>query len=138
MFDSTSPKLAAVLVAALLHWLFGALWFTVFKQQWLIGVGRTAEQLAALGQPAWLPHVVTLFANFALAYVLGWLIPLTGKQTVVHGVQVAAILWVCVVASVFASVYVFEARSLQIFAINTGYPLVGMLLMGIVLGAWKS
>jgi hypothetical protein len=80
---------------------------------------------------------VTLIANLALAYVLGWSILATGPQNVIRGLQVAAILWLGLIASAFATEYVFEARSVQIFAINAGYPLVGMLLMGIVLGAWK-
>jgi hypothetical protein len=53
---ATSPKLGAVIVAAILHWLLGALWFTLFKQQWLVGIGKTSEQLMAAGQSAWLPH----------------------------------------------------------------------------------
>src|SRR5882724_7220759 len=81
MADS-SPKLWAVVVAAVLHWLLGGLWFTVFKDQWLKGVGRTSEQLAASGLAPWLPHVVTFIANLALAYVLGWLILSTGPQSV--------------------------------------------------------
>jgi fatty acid desaturase len=134
---ATSPKLGAVIVAAILYWLLGALWFTLFKQQWLVGIGKTSEQLMDAGQPAWLPHVVTLIANLALAYVLGWAILATGPQNVIRGLQVAAVLWLGLIASAFATEYVFEARSVQIFAINAGYPLVGMLLMGIVLGAWK-
>jgi len=47
-------------------------------------------------------------------------------------------LWLGLIASTFATEYVFEARSLQIFVVNTGYPLVGILLMGIILGAWKK
>ena len=81
--------------------------------------------------------MVTLIANFAMAYVLGWLILATGPQTLMRGVQMAAILWVFV-GAVFATEYVFEARSLQIFVINAGYPFVGMVIMGVVLGAWKK
>ncbi len=136
MFDFT-PKLWAVVAAATLHWLLGAFWFTVFKTQWIQGVGRTPEQLGASSQPAWLPHVVTLAANLALASTLGWVILATGPPTLLRGIEVAVVLWAGIAASVFATEYVFEARTLQIFAINSGYPLVGMMLMGAVLGAWK-
>jgi hypothetical protein len=133
-----SPKLVAVIVAAVLHWLLGAAWFSTLKQQWLVGIGKTSEQILVSGQSAWLPHVVTLIANFTMAYVLGWLILATGPQTVIRGVQVAAVVSLGFVASAFATEYVFEARSLQIFVINAGYPLVGMVIMGVVLGAWKK
>jgi hypothetical protein len=136
--ENTSPKMLAVLVAAVLHWLLGAAWFTTLKQQWLAGLGRTSEQMMATGQPAWLPHVVTLIANFAMAYVIGWVILATGPQTLVRGLQIAAVLWVGVAASVFATEFVFEVRSLEFFCVAAGYPLIGMLIMGTVLGAWKK
>ncbi len=136
--ESTSPKLLAVIVAAVLHWLLGAAWFTMLKQQWLAGLGKTAEQMMATGQPAWLPHVVTLIANFAMAYVIGWAILATGPQTLVRGLQIAAVLWVGIAASVFATELVFEVKSFQFFGIVAGYPLLGMLIMGSVLGGWKK
>jgi hypothetical protein len=42
------------------------------------------------------------------------------------------------VFTTWATEYAFEARSLSILAINTGYPLTGMLLMGLVLGGWRA
>jgi hypothetical protein len=134
---TNGPNLIAVGVAAVAHWLLGAGWFTLFKTQWLVGVGTTSEKLAASGMPGWMPHVVTLAANLVMAYVLGWLIVATGPQNAMRGMQVAAIVWAGLVASSFATEYVFEAKSLQIFAINAGYPLVGLLIMGVVLGVWK-
>ena len=32
----------------------------------------------------------------------------------------------------------FELRSLQFFLITAGYPLVGLLLMGAILGGWRK
>jgi hypothetical protein len=34
--------------------------------------------------------------------------------------------------------FVFEGRSLEIFVITAGYPLVGTLLMGAIVGGWKK
>jgi hypothetical protein len=134
---TNSPKSLAVMVAAILHWLLGAVWFTLLKQQWLAGLGTTSDKLMAAGIPVWLPHVVTLIANLLLAYVIGWVILATGSQTLVRGIGVAVFLWL-VVASVFATELVFEAKSLEFFCIVAGYPLVGMMIMGAVLGAWKK
>jgi hypothetical protein len=134
------PKLIAVAVAGVLHWLLGAGWFTLFKTQWLAGMGTTSAQImaASAGRPAWLPHAITLVANFVMAYVLGWLIVATGAQSVMRGLKVAAIVWAGFVASSWATEYAFEGRSVEIFGINAGYPLVGLLIMGVVLGAWKK
>jgi hypothetical protein len=37
----------AVLLAALAHFVFGAVWFSVLKQPWLQSIGKSQEQLAA-------------------------------------------------------------------------------------------
>jgi hypothetical protein len=55
-----------------------------------------------------------------------------------EGATIAAALWLGFVFTTWATEYAFEARSIQILAINTGYSLIGMLLMGLVLGGWKS
>jgi hypothetical protein len=135
---TTSPKLMAVVVAALLHFFLGAAWFTVFKEPWLAGTGKTMEQLMGSGMPAWMPYVVTFIADLVMAYVLGWLIQVSGSSGVSGGLLVAGLAWLGFVASAFATEYVFEARSLPFFGINAGYPLVGMMIMGVVLGAWKK
>lgn len=132
-----APKILAVIVAAIVYWLVGAPWFSSMQAPWLVGIGKTIQELQASGMPKWLPHVVTLISNFAMAYVLGWLILATGPQTLMRGITIGAILWIFIGAA-FATEYVFEARSVQIFLINAGYPLVGMTLMGGILGVWKK
>jgi Protein of unknown function (DUF1761) len=42
------------------------------------------------------------------------------------------------VATSWAKEYIFEVRTLQIFLINAGYSLVGLMLMGAITGAWKA
>lgn len=135
--DGHSPNMPAVVVAAIAYWMLGAPWFSMLQKPWLLGIGKTVEQIHASGMPKWLPHVVTLIANFAMAYVLGWLIVALGWQGLAHGAQVGAFLWVLIGAA-FATEYAFEARSIQIFAINAGYPLVGMMVMGAILGVWRK
>jgi len=132
-----APKILAVIVAAIVYWLVGAPWFSMLQAPWLVGIGKTMQELQASGMPKWLPHVVTLISNFAMAYVLGWLILATGPQTLMRGITVGVVLWIFIGAA-FATEYVFEARSVQIFLINAGYPLVGMILMGGILGVWKK
>ncbi len=75
---------------------------------------------------------------FILALFLSWLIQVTGRQTTKGGIFVAVLTWVCVVFPTWSTEYAFEARSLKILAINTGYILVGMTIMGAILGGWKK
>src|ERR1700724_1291347 len=129
---------AAITVATLLYFALGGAWFTLFMNAWLAGIGRTMAELKASGVPPWLGYVVGLAMTAILAIALSWLIQATGPQTAARGLRGAALLWLVFVFTPWATEYAFEARSLSILAINTGYPLTGMLLMGAVLGGWRA
>jgi hypothetical protein len=118
--------------------MLGGVWFTVFKQAWLLGVGRTAEELQAANIAPVITYGSAILTTLILAIFLSWLIQATGPQTPVRGIAVAVATWFGVVFTTWATEYAFEARSLQIFFINTGYCLTGMIIMGAVLGAWKK
>ena len=128
----------AILVATLIYFFLGAVWFTTFMNPWLAGIGRTMAELKASGAPPWLGYVVALLMTAILAIALSWIIQATGPQSATRGATIAATLWFGFVFTTWATEYAFEARGLTILAINTGYPLVGMLLMGLVVGAWKA
>jgi len=128
----------AIVVATILYFLLGGVWFTVFKQAWLLGVGRTAEELQAANISPAITYGWAVATTLILAIFLSWLIQATGPQTLTRGIAVAVATWFGVVFTTWATEYAFEARSLQIFFINTGYCLTGMIIMGAVLGAWKK
>ena len=128
----------AIAVATLLYFMLGGVWFTVFKSAWLLGVGRTVEELMATGISPILTYGIAILTTLILAIFLSWIIQATGPQTLTRGITVAIATWFGVVFSTWATEYAFEARSIQIFVINTGYCLVGMIIMGAVLGAWKK
>jgi hypothetical protein len=128
----------AIIVATILYFLLGGVWFTVFKQAWLLGVGRTLEELQAANISPAVTYGSAIITTAILAIFLSWLIQATGPQTLARGVTIAVATWFGVVFTTWATEYAFEARSLQIFFINTGYCLTGMIIMGAVLGAWKK
>ena len=134
---SLETNYPAVVVAAALHFILGALWFWALMSPWLAGIGKTTEDLAREGSPV-LAYVVAFGSDLILAWELSWLIRATGRANVVGGMMIGAFLWCGFVATTTATEYVFEARSFKIFAINAGYPLAGMLIMGGLLGGWKK
>jgi hypothetical protein len=128
----------AILVATLCYFGLGAVWFTLFREPWLEGIGKTMEQLQMSGVSPMLAYGIALMMTLALALFLSWLIQATGPLTVARGVQVAIVLWFCVVFATWATEYAFEGRGVKILAITSGYCLVGMVLMGAVLGGWTK
>jgi len=134
---SVRQNWAAIAVATLVYFVLGGIWFTVLKEPWLTGVGRTVEAISAVGMSPVITFGSAFVTTFLIAVFLSWLIGATGTQGAVGGIKVAAWTWFGVVFATWSTEYAFEARSLQILAINTGYCLTGMVLMGAILGAWK-
>jgi hypothetical protein len=128
---------AAIAVATLLYFFLGAAWFTTFMNPWLAGIGRTMAELKASGLP-WISYAVALIMAAILATVISWVIQATGPQTATRGAKIAVALWLGFVFTTWATEYTFEARGISILAINTGYALVGMVIMGLVIGGWKA
>lgn len=127
----------AVLVAAVVYWLLGAVWFTIFSNAWLASIGKTMEQLQGAVN-AGIAYSIALVCNLIIAYVLGWVVIRTGEQTAVRGITIGALLWVGLVGTTIGTAFIFEGRSLEGFVLTAGYPLVGMLVMGAIVGGWKK
>jgi hypothetical protein len=63
---------------------------------------------------------------------------MTGEQTALRGVKVAVMLWFGFVLTTWATEYVYEVRPLSLLAINAGFWLLGMAVMGAIVGSWKK
>lgn len=128
----------AILVAAIACFLLEALWYSVFLNPWLKGIGRTMDWLTAQGVSFPLQCATALVSAAVLATAISAFTQRTGAQTAWRGVKIAAALWAGCVLTTYATEYVFEVRSYAIFSINTGFWLLGMMLMGAIVGAWKK
>ena len=73
-----------------------------------------------------------------MATAISCVTQLTGPQTALRGIQVGALLWMGFELTTWSTEYVFEVRPLSLFAINAGYWLLGMMLMGAIVGGWTK
>ena len=128
----------AIAAAAVACFLFEAGWYSLFMQAWLKGIGRTSEWLMSTGVNPMLQYATALISAALIAMAISCVTQLTGPQTALRGMKVAALLWLGFILTTWATEYVFEVRGYAIFAINTGFWLIGMVLMGAIVGAWKK
>ena len=142
MTDSPSKvrqNYLAIVVAAIVCFLFEAGWYTIFLQSWLNGIGRTREWLmSAAGYNPVLQYGTAILSAAIIAATISCLTQLTGAQTAWRGIKVAALLWFGLVLTTWSTEYVFEVRPWSLLGINAGFWLVGMMLMGAIVGAWKK
>lgn len=128
----------AIGVAAVACFVFEAAWYTIFLKAWLDGIGRTMEELQAIGVNPGLQYATALLCAALLATAISGVVQLTGEQTALRGIKVAAFLWLGCVLTTWATEYVFEERTYKLFAINLGFWLIGMVLIGAIVGGWKK
>ena len=128
----------AILVAAIASFLFEALWFSVFLNEWIAGIGRTREWLMSSGMSPALQYGVAILCAVIAAAVLSICIQASGEHNARRGILVGVIVWLGFIATSWATEYIFEVRTFQIYAINAGFWLFDLVLMGAIVGAWKK
>ncbi len=136
MVSLVEVNLAAVLVAAALYWLLGALWYSpvLFAERWVAAVGFSDEEMAA-AEPA--PGMVmTAVGDLVAAYVLATVLVYAGAATALEGLWLGALLGLGFVATTNLTDVGFEGDPWELYAINTGYHVVGFTIMGTLLAAW--
>ncbi len=128
----------AIATAAVACFLFEAAWYSFFYQAWLDGIGRTQEFLEHKGYSMGMQFATALLSAAAIAGAISSVTQLTGAQTARRGMQVAGMLWLGLVVTTWGTEYAFEVRTYKLFAINVGFWLIGMVVMGAIVGAWKK
>lgn len=127
---------AAIVVAAVAYWLLGAVWYgALFSKPWMALEQVTEEQAKTAG---FLPYIVSFLLNLLIAYVLSQIIHWRNAYTAGRGAAVGVILWIGFIGPITYTTYMYEMRPKELFAINQFYPLAGMVLMGVILGAWRK
>jgi hypothetical protein len=96
--------------------------------QWLVSTGM---------KPA-IQYATALVMAALMATAISCVTQLTGKQTALRGIKVAALLWTGFVLTTWSTEYIFEVRPVSLYLVNAGYWLLGMMLMGAIVGGWKK
>ncbi|MBA2616197.1 MAG: DUF1761 domain-containing protein [Actinobacteria bacterium] len=124
----------AVAVAALVPMALGALWYSLlFARPWMRAVGRSAEDMSGASIGYGLSAIAALVTSYTLARVVRW----AEVDDLANGVLVGLLLWIGFVATIIAVQTYFGGRSRTLWAIDAGYWLVSLLVMGAIHGAWE-
>lgn len=128
----------AVWVGGIVHFIIGAGWYTLFGGAWLAAIGKTEAQVKADQPNMAIPLIIAVVVAIVIAYTLAWLLPKLGAQSAAAGARTGAVLALTLIATTMAMNYGFEARSISLWLINSGYMVVGMAVMGGIVGGWKK
>ena len=127
-------NILAVLVAAVIQWVLGWLWFGVlFKKDW---TAMVPKQGGASSSPAGVMALIFI-TNVILSFALVKLVVLTGWLTWGRGSLVGAICGLGFVVPPMFAQHISEQRPFKLFGINALYWLIAMYLSGGLLAVWR-
>ena len=134
--ENISINYWAVLVAGLLYYFLGALWYSplLFAKPWMRLNGFTEEDFKDKNA---FRYNVAFFNSLLMSFVLAHMVLFFGDSTIMVAVETAVWLWIGFVATFTLTNYMFSNRPIKLFMIDSGYNLVGLLMMAVIISAWK-
>ena len=132
IFDSINPL--SVLVAAAAAFALGALWYLpeVFGAPWMAALHKQPKDLRAPLVPMSVSAVLLLVTAYALAIVVVAFDLFVWWEGAAMGLMVGLMF----VAPAMLSDYLFAGWPRVLFAIQAGYRVLALGVMGAILGAW--
>jgi hypothetical protein len=141
-------NLLAVLVAAIVIFVLGGLWYSpiLFMKKWIALQSRTEEQMRAEAAAANMPllyisaFVTSLLIALVMAHLLGHLSAAADPDmhpNAAHGAAFGFACWLGFAAPTSYATAIFSNKPKQLWLIDSAYNLVSFMLAGAILGAWR-
>ena len=122
--------LVSVFAAAVVAWVFGAIWYGVIGKQWMAASGLTEE---SVNRKDPLPYVVSFLCTLVVAGMTRHILASSGISNVGAGMVTGLGLGLFIAAPWVAMNVLFSQRPRSLIWMDGLYPTVGMALMGLIL-----
>jgi len=129
----------AILLAAVVAWLGGAVYYTVLAKPWIAAQGKTVEQHKAelnakTGIAKFAPFILAFLAELVMAWVLAGMVGHLGAVTIRSAVISGLFVWAGFSVATMLVNNAFAGRRTMLTLIDAGHWLLVVVLMGGVIG----
>jgi hypothetical protein len=130
--DFSAVNWLAVIVAAVVAWLFGAAWYMALSKPWL----KAARLDPSVMKKSPLPFVISFIAELVMASIMALVVGVMtgGEPTLVAGLVFGFVLWLGFVITTLSVNHRYQGFGWGLTAINGGHWLGVLLIMGAVIG----
>jgi hypothetical protein len=134
-----SIRILPVFVSAVAVFALGALWYSpaLFGKAWVRAHGHTDEKLARMRASAGRAYAVSFACYLVMAAAMSVLIARMDITMLRGGAKLGALLGVGFAATIGLTANVFSEKRLSAWVIDAGYQVAYLILMGVVLVAWR-
>ena len=124
----------AIIVAAVVNIVLGSLWFSplLFQKPW---IALRVDKAPMSGTASPMLYVITAVGALVSAMTLDWIIGLAHAGTLLGGAIIGLYAGLGLVAPAILSDNLFNERPFKLYLIVAGFPVVGLLVMGAIIGA---
>ena len=128
----------ALLVSALILWFLGAIWYSpaLFAKPWMAIIGIDPQNKDK-NKSMMTGMISSFILDIVLAFVLDHVVQWSGADSFALGALVGFIMWLGFIAAPALPQGIYEGRPFKLFAINTGYWLLGLMIVGGLLAVWR-
>lgn len=125
----------AIIVAAAVKFVIGMAWYSpaMFARQWMALLGLTEADFRARMVPALIAEVV---CDLLAAFILYHAVVYAGASTILQGAAVGFLNWLGFVFTFSIGQVYYEGRPWRLWAINNGYWLLSLIVMGAIFAIW--
>jgi hypothetical protein len=132
-----------ILIAAIVSFMFGALWYGSLSKQWMDAAGLTSagmeQRKAATGAVPW-PYILTFIALLVMAWMFAGVLLHLARGGMPIGVRAGLItgffLWFGFVITTMTVNHAFQGARRALTVIDGGHWLGVLLLQGAIIGWW--
>lgn len=126
----------AVLVAALVKIVLGAVWYSpiAFLPQWMTAVGIDEAHMKRAFPKA---IAIDIVGALVMAFVMLHGVHYSGAHTVSQGAAIGFFNWLGYIGLVTIGQVIYENRPMRYWLINNIYLLISLVIMGAILAIWQ-
>ena len=129
----------AVWILVIIHQAVGFGWYAIFGNTWLNLHAREMTDIERTHNVS--AYVLAFVTSIVVNYTLAVLIARTNPKGPWCGLKVAIACWFAFMFMEYATISVFsafETNPWPLICIDMGRPLIGLVISGFVLGAWRK
>ncbi len=133
--QQVSVNLMAVLLCGVASMVIGFVWYSkaLFGSTWMKLSGISEAQMKKANSNMVMLYGTMFIASLVMAYVLAHFAKYAGAMSLTDGVVAGFWAWLGFVATTMLTNVLYEGKPVKLYLINSGYQLVTLVVMGIIL-----
>ncbi|MPR32923.1 DUF1761 domain-containing protein [Salmonirosea aquatica] len=134
--NSAKINFVAILVAAAVTFLLGALWYIAFQTTWMKLTGLTEAKVVE-GGGALASYIISFVTYLLGALALALLFKSMNISTWETGMTAGALIGALIVGGNIFTNNAYEMKPMGLSVLNAGFSAISFATMGAILGGWR-